>query len=97
MAPQTCSVVGVEYTILESVKALFFLPDDVDSFEQLIDHTQVVQNTLRDLKDKGWTFSANSGDWFEITAPSREAAVEYVGEEYVKNLEEQWKEEVYGE
>lgn len=95
MATQTSSAVEMEYTFVESIKGFFYLSDDISSFEQFIEHTQGVQNTLRDLKDKGWVFSGNSGDWFEMTAPSREAAVAYAGEEYVKQLEEDHQEALY--
>jgi len=82
----------MDYIILESVKCFFYLRDEVDSLEKLIEHTQSIQNMLRDLKDKGWVLSANSGDCFELVAPDRAAAVAFVGEEYVKQLEEEYEE-----
>lgn len=94
MASETSCSPDMEYTILENVKSWFFLPDEVNSFEQLIEHVQEVQDIFCDLKNKGWVFSANSGDWFEIIAPNREAAVEHVGEEYVKHLEEEHQEAI---
>jgi len=94
MASETSCSPNMEYTILENVKSWFFLPDKVNSFEQLIEHVQEVRDIFCDLKNKGWVFSANSGDWFEIIAPNREAAVEHVGEEYVKHLEEEHQEAI---
>lgn len=77
---------------MESIKSFFYLPDDVSSFEQFIKHTQTLQSILCEFRDKGWVFSSNNGDWFELTAPSREAAVAYAGEECVKQLEEDHQE-----
>ena len=92
MLSQAPSVADMDYIILESVKCFFYLRDEVDSLEKLIEHTQSIQNILCDLKDKGWVLSANSGDWFELAAPDRAAAVAFVGEEYVKQLEEEYEE-----
>lgn len=86
---------NIVYVNSVPVKALCAVGDDVKTFNDLVEHFEGIIGWIKTLEKNGWSFDyKNSSDWLFFEHDDRAVAVKELGEEYVKDLEEQWIEEI---